>query len=99
MTRCRLEYLVTAYCDVGISKRSAIRYIVDSQMRSSIAHGKGSCAGRRATTIFNRIGREIEELCQRISDNRARWAADAAAEYHSEARRHGRIADRPNINA
>lgn len=40
--------LVPEYIAVGISARAAVRYIVDSHLRSDGARGRGNSAARRA---------------------------------------------------
>jgi hypothetical protein len=50
-TRPTIQQLVPGYLDVGISKRNAVRYIVDSHLRSRIARGKGNKASRRMVRV------------------------------------------------
>jgi hypothetical protein len=43
--------LVPGYLSVGIPKRQAVRYIVDSHLRSRLARGKGNRAARRQAHV------------------------------------------------
>lgn len=92
-SRPTLQDVVQGYLAVGISKRRAARYIFDDRMRGHAARGKGSNAARRAQALFDRIGRDIEALNDRIARNRRQWAADEAAERRSESRTYRRTAD------
>ena len=47
-----ISVLVPGYLEVGISRRDAVRYIVDSHMRSARAPGRGSKARRRSLTLL-----------------------------------------------
>jgi hypothetical protein len=49
--RPTIQELVPGYLDVGITKRNAVRYIVDSHLRSRIGRGHGHKATRRMVRV------------------------------------------------
>lgn len=84
--RPTIPELVPQWTELGFTKRQAVHHIIDAHMQSRCARGKGYNAARRAQSLFDRIGRDIDALNARISRNRRQWAADEAAERRSESR-------------
>lgn len=92
--RPTLAELVPGYVALGITKRNAVFYCVDSHMRSVIARGKGRKAARReADMLTHRMqtrGLTFAASTRRMQLQRnAQLAAEAATE-HAELRTEGR---------
>lgn len=78
--RPTIQELAPGYVSVGISKKSAVHYIVDQRLRSGIARGHGRKAARRSDAIKIAHAYEVilqEELGVRMPDREssdAHWA-------------------------
>lgn len=90
-TRLTIQDLVPAYARIGISSAHAVKYIVESRMRSGLSGGHGNRAKRRQK-------RSAVESCQKRRV--FQQPLDVVAEQFTEGRTHKASAalNRKNIH-